>query len=151
MEFPRQEYWSRLPFPSLGDLSNPGIEPRSPTLQADSLLSEPTGSHCYAQSLNGVQLFTTPWTVPCQALLSKGILRARILELGCHALLQGIFSTQRLNPGLPHCRHILYCFESQKSLHFMESESQLLQRYLFILSEGNVEAWAVLELLRQKK
>ena len=37
----RQEYWSGLPFPSPGDLPNPGIEPRSPTLQADSLSSEP--------------------------------------------------------------------------------------------------------------
>ena len=37
MEFSRQEYWSRLPFPSPGDLPNPGIEPRSPALQADHL------------------------------------------------------------------------------------------------------------------
>ena len=37
--FPRKEHWSGLPFPSLGDLPNPGIEPRSPALQADSLLS----------------------------------------------------------------------------------------------------------------
>ena len=43
MEFSRKEYWSRLPFPSPGDLPNPGIEPGSPTLQADSLLSEPLG------------------------------------------------------------------------------------------------------------
>ena len=35
MEFSRQEYWSGLPFPSPGDLPNPAIEPRSPTLQAD--------------------------------------------------------------------------------------------------------------------
>ena len=35
MEFSRQEYWSGLPFPSPGDLPDPGIEPRSPTLQAD--------------------------------------------------------------------------------------------------------------------
>ena len=35
MEFSRQECWSGLPFPSPGDLSNPGIEPRSPALQAD--------------------------------------------------------------------------------------------------------------------
>ena len=41
MGFSRQDYWSQLPFPSPGDLSNPGIEPRSPALQADSLLSEP--------------------------------------------------------------------------------------------------------------
>ena len=43
MEFSRQEYWSGLPFPSLGDLPKPGIEPRPPALQADALLSEPPG------------------------------------------------------------------------------------------------------------
>ena len=43
MEFSRQEYWSGLPFPSPGDLPNPGMEPGSPTLQADSLPSEPPG------------------------------------------------------------------------------------------------------------
>ena len=43
MEFSRQEYWSGLPFPSPGDLPNPGIEPRSPALQADALLTEPPG------------------------------------------------------------------------------------------------------------
>ena len=37
MEFPRQEYWSQLPFPSPGDLPDPGIKPRSPALQADTL------------------------------------------------------------------------------------------------------------------
>ena len=43
MGFSRQEYWSGLPFPSAGDLPDPGIEPRSPTLQADALTSEPPG------------------------------------------------------------------------------------------------------------
>ena len=43
MEFSRQEYWSRLSFPAPGDLSNSGIEPRSPALQADSLLPETQG------------------------------------------------------------------------------------------------------------
>ena len=38
--FFRQEHWSGLPFPSPGDLPNPGVEPRSSTLQADSLLSD---------------------------------------------------------------------------------------------------------------
>ena len=42
MEFSRPEYWSGLPFPSPGDLPNPGIEARSPTLQADSLPAELT-------------------------------------------------------------------------------------------------------------
>ena len=43
MGFSREEYWSRLPFPSPGDLPDPGIEPRSPTLLADALLTEPPG------------------------------------------------------------------------------------------------------------
>ena len=43
MGFSRQEYRSGLPFPSSGDLPNPGIEPRSPALQAGSLPTESTG------------------------------------------------------------------------------------------------------------
>ena len=43
MGFSRQGYWSGLPFPSPGDLPDPGIKPWSPSLQADSLLSEPLG------------------------------------------------------------------------------------------------------------
>ena len=41
MGFSRQEYWNGLPFPSPGDLPDPGIKPESPALQADSLPSEP--------------------------------------------------------------------------------------------------------------
>ena len=43
MGFSRQEYWSRLPLPPLGDLPDLGIKPGSPTLQADALPSEPLG------------------------------------------------------------------------------------------------------------
>ena len=43
MEFSRQEYWGGLPCPPPGDLPNPGIEPMSPVLQADSLPTEPPG------------------------------------------------------------------------------------------------------------
>ena len=45
MGFSRQEYWSGLPFPSPGDLPNPGMEPGSPALQADALSSEPPGNY----------------------------------------------------------------------------------------------------------
>ena len=44
MGFSRQEYWSGLPFPSPGNLPDPGIEPWSPALQADALTSEPPGT-----------------------------------------------------------------------------------------------------------
>ena len=43
MELSRPEYWTGYPFPSPGDLPNPGIKSRSPTLQADSLPAEPPG------------------------------------------------------------------------------------------------------------
>ena len=51
MEFSRPEYWSGWPFPSPGDLHNPGIKPRSRTLQADSLPAEPPGKPQMAESL----------------------------------------------------------------------------------------------------
>ena len=46
MKFSKQEYWSGFPLPFPRDLPDPRIEPRSPALQADSLLSEPPGIHC---------------------------------------------------------------------------------------------------------
>ena len=76
MGFSRQEYWSWLPFPSPGDLPDPGIEPGSPALQANTLPSEhcPTNSNqlqfSSVQSLSHVRLFVTTWTAACQASLS---------------------------------------------------------------------------------
>ena len=49
MGFSRVEYWSGLPFPSPGDLPNPGIEPGSPALQTDSLLSELQGRYLWLE------------------------------------------------------------------------------------------------------
>ena len=50
MGFSRQEYWSGLPFPSPEDVPDPGIEPGSPALQADSLPSEPQGSSAVGET-----------------------------------------------------------------------------------------------------
>ena len=73
MEFSRPEYWSGYPFPSPGDLSNPGIEPRSPTLQADSLPAEPQGKpkNTGVGSLSFLQ-----WIFPTQE-LNQGLLQCR--------------------------------------------------------------------------
>ena len=49
MGFSKQEYWSGLPFPSPGDLPDPGIEPGPPALEADALTSEPPGKPQKAQ------------------------------------------------------------------------------------------------------
>ena len=78
MEFPRQKYWSGLPFPSLGNLPDPGIEP----VVSDSLLPH--------------RLYS-PRKSPGQ---NTGV--------GSLFLLQGIFLTQELNWGILHCRRILY-------------------------------------------
>ena len=61
MGFSRQEYWSGLPFPSPGDLSNPRIEPGSPALEADTLTSEPPGKLFQMPSTNGI--FSFNWSI----------------------------------------------------------------------------------------
>ena len=73
MEFSRPEYWSGLLFPSPGDLPNPGIGPRSPSLQADSLPTEPPGKPIQFSSVqfnhSVVSDSATPWTAARQASL----------------------------------------------------------------------------------
>ena len=59
MEFSRQEYWSGLPFFSPGDLPDPGIEPGSPALQADFLLSKPP-ANSVVKLLTNTSFFTGP-------------------------------------------------------------------------------------------
>ena len=65
MEFSRPGYWNGLPFPSPGDLPNPGIKPMSRTLQVDSLPAEPQGKpkyvclfyYCYVKYLSNCLFF----------------------------------------------------------------------------------------------
>ena len=60
MEFSRQEYWSGLPFPTPGDLSQPGIEPASPAVAGRFLTTTPPGK----QSLVWNHFYDTPQKVP---------------------------------------------------------------------------------------
>ena len=82
MGFSRQEYWSGLPFPSPRDLPNPGIEPRSPALQAEPLTSMPPGKpwECI-QLWKAVQLLTHYVTMECCDTLAKGNYYAEQLEM----------------------------------------------------------------------
>ena len=64
----RQEYWRGLPCPPPGDLQNPGVELRSPTLQADSLPNKST-----IVVISHFSLCSTPWTVPHWIPLSTGV------------------------------------------------------------------------------
>ena len=96
MGFSREEYWGGLPCPPPGDLPNPGIKPRSPALQVDSLLSEQAD-------------FFIVWATR----------EAR------ESLLQGNFLTQELNQSLLHCRQILYQLSYEESLSLLGTSSQL--------------------------
>jgi len=77
MGFSRQEYWSGLPFPSPGDLPNPGIEPRPPAWQTDSLPSEPPGKpiNRNVSFTQSCLTLTTSLTVAHQVPLSMGFPR----------------------------------------------------------------------------
>ena len=57
--------------------------------------------------------------------------------VGCHALLQGIFPTQGSNPGLPHCRGILYQLSHQRSPRILELSSLSLLQGIFPRQESN--------------
>ena len=76
LEFSRPEYWSRRPFPSLGNLPNLGIESRSPALQADSLPAEApgkpknTGVGAFTWSLFTLEIFFSPYLIVSQRLWS---------------------------------------------------------------------------------
>ena len=89
MKFSRQEYWCELPVPSPGDLPGPGTEPRSPTLQADSLLFEPPGKPstetkwlgpATAKSLQSCLTLCDPIDSSPPGSAIPGILQARTLE-----------------------------------------------------------------------
>ena len=88
MGFSRQEYWSGLPFP--GDLPNPGIEPGSPTLQADTLTSEPPGKPIYKMCLSN-----RAWSHICTSL--QGRLESIVSLQGGHLPAKSYFEREEEN------------------------------------------------------
>ena len=118
--FSRQEYWSALSWPPPGDLPNPGIKPASlmsPALASGFLTSSTTWeAQAFIISLCCAMLCLVAQSCPtlCNPMdcsppgsFVHGNSPGKNTGVGCHALLQGIFPTQGLNPGLPHCRQIL--------------------------------------------
>ena len=77
----RQEYWSGLPFPSVGDLPNPGIDPRFPVLQAKSFLSEPPENpKVCVLAVQSCPTLCNPMDCSLPASSVHGILQTKILE-----------------------------------------------------------------------
>ena len=114
-----------MPCLPLWDLPYPGIDPMSPgspAWQMDSLPLSHQG--CYVQDImNAVLCLVAQF---CQTLCDPmgcsspgssvhGDSPGKNTGVGCHALLQEIFPTQGLNPGLPHCRWVLYQMSHQRS------------------------------------
>ena len=85
--FSRQEYWSGLPFPSPGDLPNPGMEPGSPALEADTLTSEPPGkcSNVKQCFLSFCESESVSHSVMLDSLQSHGLRSTRLL-FSCNSL-----------------------------------------------------------------
>ena len=94
MGFSRQEYWSGQPFPSLGDLPNSGIKPRSSALQANPLLSEspqkPYVMTCIHDCAITQSNFTIPtFLIPCRSpifILSQQICFSRMSEMESYSM-----------------------------------------------------------------
>ena len=152
-EFSRQECWSDLPFPSSGDLPNLGIEPGSPTLEVDSLPSEPpnhqtTGFTSYASKVKESESRSVVSnSLPPHELYSIWNSPGHNTGMGSLSLLQGIFPTQGLNPGLLPCRWILYQLSQQgKSKNTGVGSLSLLQGIFPIqkLNWGLLHCWWVL-------
>ena len=111
---PRQEYWSVFPFPSPGDLPNPGIKLHLLSLlhwQVDSLpLAPPV---CVSSSV----IFKSLWPhgLKPTRLICPWDFPGKNTGVGSYSLLQGIFWTQGSNPGLLYCRQTLYHLSHQGS------------------------------------
>ena len=133
MGFSRQEYWSGVPFPSPGDLLDPGIEPRSPALQADSLPSEPPGKPLslrdgekYTWQLLSIRGSYLPhlihhWLIDLSVLYSKistTLLKSFSAWSSGNLLWSkpvdtfgmGFWKSDCLGPGVGSCIHYLYDF-----------------------------------------
>ena len=97
------KWWDRMPWSSFSEcwaLSQLFHSPLSPSS---------------VKSLSRVQLFATPCQAPSARLLHPWDSPGKNIGVGCHFLLQEIFPTQGLNPGLPHCRQMLYHLSHQRS------------------------------------
>ena len=105
MGFPRQEYWSGLPFLSPGDLPDPGIELQFPTLAGRFFTTEPPVL-CLVPQSRLTLCDPMDCSPPGSSVHSDS--PGRNTGVACQALLQGIFPAHGSNPGLLHCRQIIY-------------------------------------------
>ena len=107
MGFFRQEYWSGVPFPSLGDLLHPGIERTSPKLQADSLPLAPPGKSRLCESRDKIEELSSLTAKSCSTLRSHGLQHT---SLPCSSLSPRVYSNS--------CPLIQWCHLTIAALFF---------------------------------
>ena len=117
----------------------------SQSIQATIKEHNTLGDMC-TYSLGCVQLFVTPWAVAHQDPLSMGILQAR-KRVDCYALLQGIFPTQGSDPGLLHCRQILYHLSHQGSPWWHEQQKFISHSSGGCVQGASQHCWLLLRAL----
>ena len=136
--------WSGLPWPPSGDLPNPGVEPRSPTLSADSLLTEPAGK---LKKLEWVAI-PSPGVIPdpgiklespalqADSLPAEPVGKPKYTGVRSLSLLQGIFQTQESNWSLLHCTRILYQLNHQGAAGFSVAWGYIFRSKLIAMFLG---------------
>ena len=83
---------------------------------------------CKCESLS-CPVICDPWTVAHQVLCPENF-PGKNIGVGSHSFLEGIFLTQGSNPGLPHCRQILYHMNHQRTLTLVDMDVKILKRIL---------------------
>ena len=83
------------------------------------------------KSLSCASLFATPWTAACTKLLRSWDFLGKNTGVGCRFLLQGIFTTQGSNPGLPHCRQTFYHLNHQASYTWLGENMESFIAFCF--------------------
>ena len=119
MEFSRPEYWSGQPFPSPGGLPNPGVKPRSPALQADSLPVEPHGE----PKKHGVRSLSLLQQIFLTQESNRGLLHCRqiLYQLSCQRSPQG-----DLFP--PSIERRIFCTLGKRGNHYTMETTHILER-----------------------
>ena len=136
MGFSRQEYWSGLPFPSLGVFQTRGSNPGLPRCRQMLLTSEPPGKPYLIIREGDFSVYQFKWkwkSVVSNSLQFHGPFSpwnspGQNTGMGSLSLLQGIFPTQGSNPDLPHCRQILYQLSDPGSSKFTSLQWLLFQK-----------------------
>ena len=139
MEFSRQEYWSGLPFPSPGDLLNVGMEPGSPSMQADSLPSEPLGG---GMQIGSAIQFSAQ---SCQTLRHHGLQHARPpcpSRMGANSnscpFTNGSLLKLMSIESVMQSSHLTYCHSFSSCLQYFPASGSFQMSQLFTSGDQSI-------------